>query len=597
MGGTSIQDPARLTALRATGLLDGEAHADLGCITELATQLLGVPVSHVSLVEHDRQFLAACTGMPEPWARARETPLSHSLCRHVVERDAPLVIADAREHPLVADNLAVRDLGVVAYAGVPLHVESGTPIGALCAIDRVPREWSEADLHALSGMARITSKLIELHGIRTAGAFHDPVTGLPGRTLFDALVGQGLKRAASEGGQAALVALDLDGFRLINQALGHGTGDALLDQVGERLRAALRGSDIVCRLAGDEFAVFCPSVTDEADALRIADRLVNRISRESFYVDGRPQSITASAGIVVAEGPGDPRDLELAAFARLRASKPTGGATAAAARDQAEARLRLRNEVGRAHRRGEMVLAYQPIVALSENRIWGYEALLRWNHPELGPIAPDVFIPAAEESGAIVDIGEWVLEQACEDAARWRRLPGAEDLQITVNVAPAQIGIPIFAQSVVATILDATGVPASALTLEITERTLLVDRPVHRATLQQLQELGVHIALDDFGTGYSALSYLTRFPLDELKIDRSFVDLLRHDGASASIVEGIVAMAQTLGLHTVAEGIEEESQREWLARLGCDLGQGYLFSRPVRAELVDAHLEAKGTRL
>lgn len=585
----ATRDGGRIAAVRDTGLLDSDEPEDLDRLSRLAVELLGVPVSLVSLVEADRQFFAAQTGLPEPWASARETPLSHSFCRHVVERDAPLVVDDSSESPLVADNLAVRDLGVMAYAGIPVHDADGSALGAFCAIDTQPRKWSEHELEILADLAALVSSAIALHAARQGNRTRDALTGVLTRALVSELTDRAVAKAARSGGTTAVLAIGLDGFSLLNDALGHDAGDEVLRLVAERLTGALRPGDAVGRLARDQFVVLCEGVVDEADALRIAERLLRAIDGEPCVIDGADQPVSATAGLATTDTAVEAEELVTTALGAMRRAK-AGSAQRVERVDavrmaHASEQLRLRNAVARAHERGEMWLAYQPLVRLSTDRIVGFEALLRWDHPELGAVAPDVFIPPAEESGAIVAIGEWVLGQACADLAAWRQLAPAMGLHVAVNVAPEQLGVPIFADMVGET-LDRAGLPASALELEITERTLLADRAVHRTSLERVRELGVRLSLDDFGTGYSALAYLTRFPLDELKIDRVFVGGLQGDRQRAGIVGGIVAMARALGLRTVAEGIETPEQLTALQRLGCDLGQGYLLSRPVPAAAV-----------
>lgn len=590
---SGVLDGGRVAAVRESQLLDQEGVADLDRLSRLTAELLRAPVSFVSLVAGDRQFFAGQAGLGEPWASAKETPLSHCLCQHVVASDAPLVVDDTDGHPLVGENLAVRDLGVVAYAGVPVHDGAGHTLGALCVIDRKPRRWTDRDVGLLCDLGSLVSGVIELHGARHAQPFQDALTGLPDRALVRELVDRAICRAARGGGMTAVVAIGLDGFRLVNEALGHAAGDALLVAVGDRLRNALRANDAVCRVGGDEFIVVCERVADEADALRIAERMQRAVEAGTYGLDGTEQLVRATIGLVTACEVVDADDLMASALIAMQRAKagPAGAVEQvdAVRRRSASTKLQLRNAVVHAHRRGEMSLVYQPLVLLATGRVVGLEALLRWEHPDLGPVAPDAFIAAAEESGAIVELGEWVLERACADLAVWRRIPGAEDLHVAVNVAPAQVSVPIFARGVAAT-LEHTGVPAQALTLEITERTLLADRSAHRLTLERLRELGVRLALDDFGTGFSSLGYLSRFPLDDLKIDKMFIDGLPGEPRAVAIVDGILAMARALGLRTVAEGIETTEQLDTLERLGCVIGQGYHLARPVGRDAVPALL-------
>jgi diguanylate cyclase (GGDEF)-like protein len=586
----AVLDGERLAALRDTGLIDGEPDNAFARLNRLAVELLGVPVSLVSLVDEDRQFFAGQVGLPEPWASFRETPLSHSFCQRVVNSGEALVVDDARSDPLVSDNLAVRDLGVVAYAGMPLRMRDGNVLGSFCAIDVSPRHWSERDLAVLADLASTAADLIELHRVQGAPLLRDPLTGLPDRALFAELVAQSVAHAGRSGGCAAVLALGIDGFRLINEALGHAGGDQVLVSVGRRLTAALRDGDTVCRVAGDEFLVLCGSARDEADALVVADRLREALTCDPIDVDGRDQPIAATIGVACTTDPVEPAELIDAALAGLHRAK--AGAQACeradpARRARADNRLRLRNDIAGAHERGELHLAYQPIMRLSTGQPVEFEALLRWQHPDLGLIPPDAFIPAAEQSGAVIALGEWVLRQACSDLLIWRqRWP---DLTVAVNVAPAQMGTANFVDVVSSTLAD-LGMPPSALTLEITERTLLRDGANHHRTMDGVRALGIRFALDDFGTGYSALGYLTRFPIDIVKIDRTFVDAMGTDPRAARLVEGIFAMTNGLGLQTVAEGIERKDQLDTLTAMGCKLGQGYLLGRPAPAATITRQL-------
>jgi diguanylate cyclase (GGDEF)-like protein len=595
----AVLNGERLAALRDTKLLDAELDDSFARLNRLAVDLLDVPVSLVSLVDEDRQFFVGQAGLPEPWASFRQTPLSHSFCQHVVNTDEALIIDDARSNSLVSENLAIRDLDVVAYAGIPLRLPDGHVLGSFCAIDSNPRQWSKRDLRILGDLASMTADLIELHRAHATSALHDPLTGLPDRSLFAELLARSAADAARSGTQISVLALGLDGFRLINEALGHSGGDQILETVAQRLDSALRKGDSACRIASDEFLVLCQSARDEADALIVAERLRRAVTRDPIEIDGREQPIAATLAVACSNLPAEPAELIDAALAGLHRAKTGTRRTTEQAdharREHAEKRLRLRNDIAEAHKRGELHLLYQPIVELDNGALRGVEALLRWKHPQLGLIAPDEFIPCAEQSGAIVPIGEWVLRQACADLRDWRRRFPEQDLAVAVNVAPVQMGTANFID-IVATAIEDARVPAGALTLEITERTLLHDGESHGRIMDGLRELGVHFALDDFGTGYSALGYLTRYPIDVLKIDRMFVDAMRSDPRSAKLIEGILAMTAGLGLQTVAEGIEIKAQADALTVMGCRLGQGYLLGRPTISENITALLADRHAR-
>ena len=577
----AVRDGARLAALHDLGLLDTEAEQDLDRYTRLATDLLGVPVSLVSLVDADRQFFKSQHGLEGDLADFRQTPLSHSFCQHAVASRQPLIISDAREHPLVADNLAIRDLGVIAYAGMPLVLSDGHAVGAFCAIDGVPREWNERDVRILGDLAAAVTAHLELRRSQAEQGLHDRLTGLANRALLCAQADQLLHAV---GGQQPVsvgaICIGLDDFRLVNDAYGAAAADLVLKEVGERLSAAVRGRDLVGRLGGDVFAVVGGEMDDESAAMRFAGRLRDTVSRVAFEIDGQRVGVSASVGLAVAGHGTSGSDLLTAADAAMRRAKSSAGAvrtTCEETGDVAAAQLRLRAALTGAISRGEMHVAYQPIVDLQSGVPTGFEALARWTSPQLGAVSPAVFIPAAERTGDIARIGDWVLRSACAQLAHWRR-DGAE-LTMSVNVAPLQLAVPNLAK-VVASILDEHGLPASALVLELTEGVLIEGAAVQVRNLQSIRELGVRISLDDFGTGYSALGYLKRFPIDQVKIDRSFVETLEADPRDVAFVRVILGLADSLGLQVVAEGIENPRQHRLLEQLGCRHGQGYLFSPP-----------------
>jgi len=583
----AVTDGARIAALHDLGLLDTDAEEDFDRYTRLATDLLGVPVSVVSLVAADRQFFKSQAGLSGEFGEASQTPLSHSFCQHAVASEQPLIVTDAREHALVADSLAVRDLGVIAYAGMPLVLSDGYAVGAFCAIDGKPRAWSEQDIRILGDLAAAVTAHLELRKALADQGLHDRLTGLPNRVLLSAQADQLLSAAGPAGaGSVAAICIGLDDFGLVNEAYGAATADRVLQQVGERLAVDVRGGDTLGRLGGDVFAVVGCDMRDEHGAIRLAGRLKDAVSATAFDVEGQSVGVTATLGLATGT-PGKPgADLLSRADDAMRRGKAAGGGVRVAVDDRGEkaaTQLRLRGALAGALEREEISVAYQPIVDLVSGTPVGFEALARWTSPELGPVPPSDFIPVAERTGDIVKIGEWVLRSACAQAAEWR-CDGA-DPSIWVNLAPLQLELANLWQ-VVGTVLAEHGLPASALVLEITEGVLLDAGAIQCRNLDQLRELGVRIALDDFGAGYSALGYLKRLPIDELKIDRSFVEGLETDPHDMALVEAILALAQGLGLETVAEGIETPEQRQLLTRLGCPLGQGYLYAQPRPAEAI-----------
>ncbi|MEN3272221.1 MAG: hypothetical protein V7636_982 [Actinomycetota bacterium] len=418
-------------------------------------------------------------------------------------------------------------------------------------------------------------------------AFHDPLTGLANRALLLDRAEQALsrRRAAEEG--VALLFLDLDDFKTVNDGLGHDAGDEILRITAKRIATALRPGDTASRLGGDEFAVLLDRIPNADVAYEVGSRVLEAvcmpIEMESGYV-----AVHGSLGIAVSDGTEDAASLLRNADLAMYRAKGEGKSRFEIYEDSMHAaiveRMRLKADLRRAVDAGEFEAYYQPIVDLKTNRYSSVEALVRWNHPSLGVVAPASFIPLAEETGHIIAIGAQVLRQACTDLASWQRVHGDRaPRSVAVNLSPKQLQSP----SVIADVevaLDASGLPASALVLEITEGVLLEDTESVATTLSALKQLGVRIALDDFGTGYSSLSYLDRFPVDVVKIDKSFIDSLDSAGSPpSSLVSAIVNLGAVLGLDVTAEGIEQPHQLDRLKALGCAQGQGYLFARPVPA--------------
>ena len=582
-GSEILRDGARLAALRNLGLLDTVGDESFDRLTRLATTMVGAPVALVYLVDSDRQFFVSQHGLQGEWERFRETPLSHSFCQHAVITRQPLVISDAREHPLLADNLAIRDLGVIAYAGIPLILDDGNAVGALCAIDSQRRVWSDAELGVLQDLAATVTELLDLRAALAREGLYDRLTGLPDRALLVAHSEQYLQRREGRG-TLAVMCVGVDDFTQINQALGTDRADAVLHAVGRRLTDSLRSADVLGRLRGDIFTILASNVQDEREALALAGRIRAALSATPLQIEGEPLSVTATIGIAIAHDSSRAADLiSEAANAMRQAKRHHTRARVAEAHwsERATSRLRLREALRGALGRGEITTVFQPIVELETGRISAYEALARWHHPKLGNVTPVEFIPAAEATGDIIPIGEWILSQACEQLAQWRRAINPE-LAMTVNLAPLQLEQPNLAD-IVQTIMQHAGVPGDALVLEITEGVLLESATVQQHNLAALRKLGIRIALDDFGTGYSALGYLKRFPIDIIKIDRSFITGIEDQRYDTALIQAILAMAKGMDLEIVAEGIETPNQHQLLRLLGARYGQGFLFSKPLPA--------------
>jgi diguanylate cyclase (GGDEF)-like protein/PAS domain S-box-containing protein len=420
-------------------------------------------------------------------------------------------------------------------------------------------------------------------------AFHDSLTSLANRALFKDRVDHALARTKRQTPSVAVLFIDLDGFKEVNDSLGHAAGDRLLIQVGERLAASVRPSDTVARFGGDEFAVLVEDASDDVDVIQVAERVLEGL-RQPFEVNGRELHVRGSMGIARMESDVDGADhlLRNADLAMYRAKAAGRGGferydpemhTELVQRVQLEADLR------RALEAGELFLLYQPTFDLASGQLVGAEALARWQHPTRGLVLPTEFIPLAEASGLIRPLGAWVLREACRQAAEWQRTTAQRDkpMALNINLSGRQLQYPGVVDDVAAALAE-SGLPPDSLVLEMTESVLMDDSENVLDILRRIKELGARLAIDDFGTGYSSLSYLHRFPVDMLKIDRSFVERLSHASDNAELARTIVRLGQSLQLVTVAEGVEDSAQFLALRRMGCDVGQGFYFGRPMESE-------------
>lgn len=480
------------------------------------------------------------------------------------------------------------------------------PLGSLCGAARggVDSNWlaiviivvtlsviaialiiSVLDLRLEARTSVLTSSLAQANEELTYLALHDNLTKLPNRLLLEDRLHQAMHTAARERTYFAVMFMDLDGFKPVNDAYGHHIGDLLLVGVAARIRANVRAQDTVARLGGDEF-VLVTQIDDPADAATVAAKLV-RIIEDDFDVEGHQLHVSASVGIAVYPGDGrDQHELLANADAAMYFAKSSGRNTychfEASMNQDVQNQVEMLRDLRHALARNELLLQYQPKFDAISGAVIGAEALLRWNHPVRGMVQPAVFIPLAEKTGLIIHIGEWVLDEACRQMKSWNDA-GHPDWSVAVNLSLQQFNHAGLVQTVRGA-LARYGLPAPSLTLEITESTAMRDVDATMAKLEQLHEMGVKISIDDFGTGYSSLMYLKRLPASELKIDRGFVRELERDTEDAAIVSAIVALGQTLNLQIVAEGVETQEQQEFLTRLGCNSLQGFLLGRPMAPE-------------
>ena len=426
-------------------------------------------------------------------------------------------------------------------------------------------------------------------------AFHDPLTGLANRALFRDRVDHALKLAKRQRHAITVLFLDLDDFKKVNDSFGHGEGDKLLVLAAERFRSCARAADTVARLGGDEFAILIEDSTGPEEQQALIERLTSSMA-QPFMLSGNEVFVTASVGIAAASA-GESvsevlRNADTAMYAAKRAGKGRFEAYASQMSSDVRHRLELERALRRALEKGELVLHYQPIISLRTGTMTGVEALVRWDHPQFGHLLPQHFIPLAEETGLITQVGSWVLHEACRQVGRWRREHPALQLTVAVNISGRELHEHNIVEDV-RVALEETRIDPDALVLEITESVLMQETPMVLERLRQLKALGVQLAIDDFGTGYSSLSYLQRFPIDILKIAKPFIEELGAGPDKSALARAIIGLGDTLKLRTIAEGIETPAQVAALLELGCNMGQGYHFSTALTATQLEQALEER----
>ncbi len=482
---------------------------------------------------------------------------------------------------------AARDGGVPAqWLAVLVVVATVAIMGIALIVSVLDRQMHLRTRHLAISLARANEELVQ-------AALHDPLTRLPNRVLLQDRIEQAIEKAKRKQESFAVMFLDLDGFKSVNDAYGHQAGDALLADVATRVRGLLRSQDTLSRLGGDEFVLVAPS-SDPDDAAVVAQRLLDAVALP-IRTQGIDVQVTASIGIAMYPSDGTTeRDLMAHADAAMYHTKDNGrnGYTffAPSMNISAHQQLKLLNDLRRAVERNELLLHYQPKFAAPDYRMAGVEALLRWQHPEMGLLPPGAFIAAAERSGLILSLGEWVLDEACRQLRAWDDA-GHDVSTVAVNLSPLQFSSPALVDTVRDT-LARHALDPTRLTLEITETTAMRDADASVGILDELTRMGIRISIDDFGTGYSSLLYLKRLPATELKIDRAFVRELESNADDAAIVASIVALGRTLNLKVVAEGVETPGQQQQLRQLGCDFYQGYLLGEPVPADRLAGTMEA-----
>ena len=494
-----------------------------------------------------------------------------------------------------------RDWGV-RFEGLPVYATEAARRGPLIAL--VVGLAMTLIVFAFVWALSRASERRRVHAELDHRARHDPLTGLANRAHLLELLDLGVDQARARGTHLAVLFVDLDHFKVVNDSLGHDRGDQILVEAARRLRSTLRPTDLAARLGGDEFAVVCDATPDEADALLTAARVAD-VLREPYPLArgaGGEVFVPASIGIALSDGDAAPtseallRNADLAMYRAKQRGRDRCELYDDELRARAVHRLEMETALHRSLERREFFVLYQPEVSVRDGRIVSVESLVRWQHADLGAISPSEFITIAEETGLIVAIGAWVLGEACRQAARWREqlADGAPPL-VSVNLSARQVAHPGLAE-MVAQVLRDNGLPPSALRLEITENVLMDESRASTETLIALRDLGVYLGIDDFGTGYSSLSYLQRFPVDTLKIDQSFVAGLGREAESTAIVAAVILLAHSMGLTATAEGVETQEQLSELRRLGCDHAQGNLLALPQTGDaIVELLTEAEGS--
>ncbi len=633
---TQDEGEARLAELARYRILDTDPEGPFDELVRLASWICDVPIAAISLVDRERQWFKARVGFD-----LAETPLDVSFCAHAIRGRDVFIVPDAAADPRFRSSLHVlSDAGVRFYAGAPLITPSRHVLGTLCVLDVVARVLTPGQVEALrvladqavaqlqlrvhasereraEGEARRSYRAIEAQALGWSSALadahrnlelavarrmsdqaslrhqatHDPLTGLANRRLlWESL--EGAIASGQGGGTLALLLLDLDRFKEINDNLGLDAGDAVLRQVASRVRTALGDDPTIARLGGDEFGAILPGC-DEAAAIGAAARILESLGRP-MEVEGQRIDLGGSIGVALHPDHGsDPGTLLRFADIAMYSAKRDHGGTAVYDRGQSRndpRRLAMIAELRQGIDRGDLRLHYQPKIDLATMRPVGVEALVRWEHPEDGLIPPDLFIPLAEETGLIRPLGSWTLREGLRQERAWRR--AGRRLGIAVNLTAENLTDRELAPTV-ERLLGEFGTPPGALTLEITESAMLADPASALGVLERIRGRGVRIAIDDFGTGYSSLSYLKRLPVDEVKVDRSFVRDLTSDRRDACIVRAVIDLARNFGLRVVAEGVEGRAVADRLRAMGCDQAQGYYFARPMPPEGLDAWLDER----
>jgi diguanylate cyclase (GGDEF)-like protein len=576
--------------------LEGAESGELATeASRILTEVLDVDYGGVLklLPGGEELLLVSALGVPEELIGTARVPADYrSQSGYAITMGKATVVDDWRAETRFQRSALQAGQGMQS-AAIVLIKGKGEPFGVLGAGSRELRGFTQADVNFMQAIANVLANAIERRRTeeRTQHeALHDSLTGLPNRNLFLDRLQHSLSVAARRETPIAVLFLDLDQFKLVNDSLGHAAGDELLAAVAPRIEQALRPGDTVARFGGDEFAILAEDIRNEHGATRIAERIAEALALP-FILREREHFVSASIGISIATGGEDPEGLIRDADSALYRAKEHGRGGYEifdeVMRSRVIEHMQTENDLRRALQREELLIHYQPVVRLDDGSVASMEALLRWNHPERGLIGPLAFIPVAEESRLIVPIGRWVIEQACRQAAAWQQLqPDSAPVGVSVNLSGRQLADPELIPHIEGAI-KANDIEPPTLWLELTETTLLDDATYVEHTLGRLERLGVRLVLDDFGVGFSSLGYLKRLPLSMVKLDRTFVENVTDSPDDAAIVRAVSEMAETIGIGVVAEGVETEEQVRAARDLGCGFAQGFFFAEPAPASYVE----------
>ncbi len=589
-----------LSEFARTLVTDFPLESILGHLVNQMVEVLPITSAGVTLIAPgvNPRYIAASDDAALRY-EAVQTELGEGPCLLAYTSGAPVLVPDLAKDdrfPQFAARAAAA--GLAAVFTFPLH-QDDIRLGALDLYRDTPGPLQEHDMVAAQTLADMAAAYLtnvqgreDAHALADGfrqSALHDLLTGLPNRLLLQQRLEHATQRGQRSHTAAALLFADLDRFKLVNDTHGHQVGDGLLIAVARRLTALLRPGDTLARVSGDEFVILCEDLQDAGDVEMLAIR-IDQAFAAPFNVLGVDLTISASVGIAFA-GLGEDiseRMMTDADTAMYQAKRKGGAGHQVIDLPEATRVVEwhaLERDLRGAVANEQLQVVYQPVVSSADGRVTGVEALLRWDRPAHGPVAPQTVVAAAEQNGLIGQIGAWVLERACRDRIQWLRHCGTTPLEIAVNVSTTQLMALGFSGSV-ATILQATGTDPDALILEMTEDIFIDDSDRARTVLQQLKRLGVRVALDDFGTGYSSLSYLRRYPVDVLKIDRTFLIDIGQDPVGTRLLAGVTDLAHILGLSVTAEGVETEQQRDEVAAIGCEHSQGFYYARPMSARWI-----------